>query len=206
MTLETYIAYVLASVALLLVPGPMVSLIVGNSLRYGSRAGLLNVAGGQAGQAVLLGVLLLGLKTVMTIMGAWFDWIRMAGAIYLVWIGIKMVLSKEEAAADGAERAPVRIGHGFFWQGLGVTVSNPKLLLFFGAFIPQFIDVSRPYEPQVLLLMITFMILAAVLDSGYAVLAGQAGGWIAGHGRVAMSRVSGAILIAGGVWLALLRR
>jgi homoserine/homoserine lactone efflux protein len=209
MPIQTFLAYMLACIALLLVPGPMVSLIIANSLRHGSRAGLLNMAGSQVGQAVMLTILLLGLNTVMTVMGAWFDWIRIAGAIYLIWLGIKMVMAREEmlataGAGDGAAARPS--GHGFFWQGIGVSMSNPKLLLFFGAFIPQFIDTSRPYQPQVLLLVVTFMVLALLVDGGYAILAGQAGGWVAGRRRVMMSRASGAVLIGGGLWLALLRR
>jgi len=205
MSIETYLAYVTASIALLVVPGPMVSLIIGNSLRYGTRAGFLNLAGSQIGQAIMLAVLLVGLKTVMTVMGTWFDWIRLAGALYLVWIGWRMLMAGEEPAATPAVKSATP-GHGFFWQGLGVALSNPKLLLFFGAFLPQFVDTTQPYTPQVLLLVITFMMLAVLVDGGYAVLAGQAGGWIAGRRRVMMSRISGAILIGGGVWLALLRR
>lgn len=202
---QAYLAYVAASVLLLIVPGPMVSLIIGNSLRYGTRAGLLNLAGSQLGQMAMLGILLVGLETVMALMGAWFDWIRLAGALYLVWLGYKMLRTPDESGVPGGVPAK-RPGQGFFWQGLGVALSNPKLLLFFGAFIPQFVDTTKPHTPQVVLLVATFMVLAMLVDGGYAVLAGQAGGWIAGRRRVMMSRVSGAILIGGGVWLALLRR
>ena len=205
MTIQLYLAYLLASVVVLIVPGPTVSLIIANSLRHGARAGFLNIAGTQMGLAIMLGVLLLGLKTVMTLMGAWFDWIRIAGALYLVWLGFKMMTAREEPA--GVEtRARRPLDQGFLWQGLGVALSNPKMLLFFGAFIPQFIDATRPYAPQVLLLALTFMALAVLLDGGYAVLAGRAGGWMTGRLRAAMSVASGAILIGGGIWLALLRR
>ena len=205
MTIQLYLAYVLASIVVLIVPGPTVSLIIANSLRYGARAGFLNIAGTQMGLAMMLGVLLLGLNTVMSLMGAWFDWIRIVGALYLVWLGFRMLMAREDAVSPGSTTAK-RPGQGFFWQGLGVALSNPKVLLFFGAFIPQFVDTTRPYGPQVLLLALTFMALGIVLDGGYAVLAGRAGGWITGPRRVAMSRASGAILTGGGIWLALLRR
>ena len=158
MNTETYLAYVAACVVLLIVPGPMVSLIIGNSLRYGTRAGFLNLAGSQMGQLLMLGVLLAGLKTVMTVMGDWFDWIRLAGALYLVWIGLRMLMASETQAPPPSGAAAGR-GHGFFWQGVGVALSNPKLLLFFGAFIPQFVDTTKAYTPQVVLLVATFCLL-----------------------------------------------
>jgi len=204
MTTQTHLLYVAACLGLLIVPGPMVSLIIGNSLKYGTKAGLLNLAGSQLGQAAMLAVLLLGLETVVAVMGAWFDWVRLAGSAYLVWLGLKMLLTRENAAPLGAgtERPP---GQGFFWQGLGVALSNPKLLLFFGAFIPQFVDTAQPTTPQVLRLTLTFMVLAMLVDGGYAVLAGQAGQWIVGPRRRLMSLVAGLILLGGGVWLAALR-
>lgn len=205
MTTGTYLFYVAACLGLLVVPGPMVSLIIGNSLTYGTRAGLLNLAGSQLGQMAMLAVLLLGLETVVTVMGAWFDWVRLAGAAYLVWLGLNMIFSREQAGALGAGAARPA-GQGFFWQGLGVALSNPKLLLFFGAFIPQFVDTTQPATPQVLRLTLTFMVLAMMVDGGYAVLAGQAGRWVAGPRRRLMSRISGLLLMGGGVWLALLRR
>lgn len=212
MTLQVYLAYVLASVVVLIVPGPTVTLIIANSLRYGARAGLLNIAGTQIGLAMMLGVLLLGLETVMALMGQWFDWVRMAGALYLVWIGVRMAMAKAPPAVGtgpGEAAAPTRttgLPKGFVLQGLAVVLSNPKVLLFFGAFIPQFVDTSRASAPQVLLLALTFMVLATLMDSGYALLAGRAGGALAGRWQLMLERASGVILICGGIWLALLRR
>lgn len=201
---ELYVSYIAACLAMLVTPGPMVSLIVANSLKHGTRAGILNLLGSQTGQAVMLAILLLGLKPVMVLVGDWFDWIRIIGAVYLVYLGLKMLLAPESRAFGGSTTQPRR--GGFFWQGLGVSLANPKLLLFFGAFIPQFIDTARPVEGQVLVLVVTFMALAMLIDGGYAVLAGQAGTWLTGRRRLWMSRISGGILIAGGIWLALLRR
>ena len=204
MSAHVYIGYVLACTALLVTPGPMVSLIVANSLRHGTRAGLLNLAGSQTGQLVMLSILLVGLKPVMVLVGVWFDWIRLLGAAYLVYLGVRMLLAR---GGDGFGKPPPTPSHGgFYLQGLGVALSNPKVLLFFGAFIPQFLDTSRPVEPQLLLLVATFMVLAVLTDGLYAVLAGHAGGWLTGKRQVWMSRASGGILIAGGIWLSLLRR
>src|SRR4051795_2248410 len=87
MSLEIYLAYVAACILITIIPGPTVTLIIANSLSHGTRAGLLNVAGTQLGLAMMLGVLLVGLSSIIATMGWWFDWVRIAGAVYLVWIG-----------------------------------------------------------------------------------------------------------------------
>jgi threonine/homoserine/homoserine lactone efflux protein len=97
MSLELYAAYLLACVIFTLVPGPTVTLIVANSLTHGTRAGLLNVAGTQAGLAVFVGVLMVGLASVIESMGVWFDYVRFLGAAYLIWIGVKMFRSTRRA-------------------------------------------------------------------------------------------------------------
>src|SRR6187399_3030255 len=114
MSIELYAAYLLACVVFTLVPGPTVTLIIANSLTHGTRAGLLNVAGTQLGLAVFVGVLVIGLASVIETMGVWFDWIRFLGAAYLVWIGIRMFRSTGKL--DDVGRTPAPRG-GFFLQG-----------------------------------------------------------------------------------------
>lgn len=202
MTLELYLAYIAASVLIVIVPGPTVTVIVANSLAHGARAGLLNVAGTQLGLALMIGVLLVGLTSIIETMGWWFDWLRLAGAAYLIWIGYKLIRSS--GTIDAGDSAPTPRG-GFFLQGFLVILSNPKALLFFGAFIPQFVDPSRDYVLQVILLGATFMAVATVLDATYAVLSGGAGAFLTRQRVRLVSRISGAFLIGGGVWLALTR-
>src|SRR5215218_1009877 len=93
MSVELYLAYVLACIVITIVPGPTVTLIVANSLAHGTRAGLLNVAGTQLGLLAMLGVLVIGLASVIEVMGWWFDWLRLAGAAYLIWLGWKLLRS-----------------------------------------------------------------------------------------------------------------
>ena len=88
MEFQSLLAYCLAAFAIIVVPGPTVTMIVANSLRYGSRAGMLNVAGTQAGLLIWLGIAVLGLTAAIKTMGVWFDVVRIAGALYLVWLGI----------------------------------------------------------------------------------------------------------------------
>ncbi|HEY0440011.1 MAG TPA: LysE family translocator [Xanthobacteraceae bacterium] len=203
MPAELYLAYVLACVIIVIVPGPTVTLIVANSLTHGTRAGLLNVVGTQIGLILMIGVVVVGLASLVAAMGWWFDWVRLAGAAYLVWLGVKLIRSSGAVGMDG--RAPVPRG-GFVWQGFLVILSNPKALLLFGAFIPQFVDAKGEYVGQVVLLGVTFMVVALVFDGGYAVLAGRAGALLSLRRVQMVSRASGALLIGGGVWLALARR
>jgi threonine/homoserine/homoserine lactone efflux protein len=202
MSLELYAAYLLACVVFTLVPGPTVTLIVANSLTHGARAGLANVAGTQAGLAVFVGVLLIGLASVIETMGVWFDWVRFLGAAYLIWIGVRMFRSTGRLGELGQTPTP---RGGFFLQGFLVMLSNPKVLIFFGAFIPQFVDPKDDYVAQVILLGATAMATAAVTDGAYAVLTGRAR-LLLTHARVKLiSKVSGVFLIGGGLWLALTR-
>jgi threonine/homoserine/homoserine lactone efflux protein len=199
----TYLAYVVACVAVIVVPGPTVTLIIANSLRHGTRAGLLNIAGTQIGLLVLLAILIFGLTALVQNAATVFDWVRLAGAAYLVWLGLKLWRSDGTLGARAAGEAPPG---GFVWQGLVVILSNPKALLFIGAFIPQFLDAGRPALPQVAVLGATFMIIGTIFDGIYALAAGKAGRWL-GRGDVRLiERVSGTFLIGGGLWIALLRR
>ena len=171
MSLELYLAYVLACFIVVIVPGPTVTLIVANSITHGTRAGLLNVAGTQAGLGLILLIVLVGLASIIETMGFWFDWVRLAGAAYLVWLGWKFLRSP--GALGDPKRTPAPRG-GFLLQGFLVLLSNPKALLVFGAFIPQFVDPHGDYVGQVVLLGLTAMALATTFDSLYAVLSGRA--------------------------------
>ncbi len=200
MTYESYFAFCVAAMALAFVPGPTVTVIIANSLRYGSRAGLLNVVGTQVGFVIWLGIAALGLGAAIKLMGTWFDVLRWAGAIYLVWLGIKMFLSKGDLAV-AVDRARPR--GSFFLQGFVVIMSNPKMLVLFGAMIPPFLSKDGNLMQQTLLLGFTFMAIAAVGDTLYALMAGKAGKWLSRSRIRAIEIVSGICLTAGGVWMAL---
>ncbi len=203
MSLELYAAYLVACLIVVLVPGPTVTLIIANSLRHGRRAGLLNVAGTQVGLAVMIGIVGIGLTSLIEAMGHWFDWLRLAGAAYLVWLGWKMIRSAGVASA--ATRAPVPRG-GFLLQGVLVALSNPKTLIFFGAFFPQFIDPARDHGLQIVIMGLTAMLVAAVSDSIYALAASRARHVLSAQRVRLLSRLGGGFLVGGGVWLAFSRR
>jgi threonine/homoserine/homoserine lactone efflux protein len=202
MSIELYLAYVLACIVITIVPGPTVTLIVANSLTHGMRAGLLNVAGTQLGLGLMLLVLLVGLASVIAIMGWLFDWLRLAGAAYLVWLGWKLLRST--GSLEQPEKMPEPRG-GFVVQGFLVLMGNPKALLWFGAFIPQFVDPSGDYVAQVILLGLTAMTVAALSDGAYAVVTGRASALLTRNRIRIVNRIGGLCLIGGGAWLALTR-
>ena len=202
MSVEVYLAYVATCILITIIPGPTVTLIVANSLTHGMRAGLLNVAGTQLGLGLMMLVLVVGLSSIIATMGVWFDWLRLAGAAYLVWIGWKLLRSSGSFAHPDSTPAP---RGGFFLQGFLVLLGNPKALLWFGAFIPQFVDPSGNYVGQVVLLGLTAMASAAISDGAYAILAGRAGRLLSRRRVQTVSRIGGLCLIGGGAWLAFAR-
>jgi threonine/homoserine/homoserine lactone efflux protein len=203
MSLQLYLAFVAACVALALLPGPVVTLLIANGLRHGTRAALINCAGAQTGLAIVIVTVAVGLTSLMATMGYWFDWVRFAGAAYLIWLGIKLVRAPVEGVDTDVPPPPPR--GGFFLQGFLVLLSNPKVLVFFGAFIPQFMDMEKDHFPQVALLGVTFMVIAAVTDAAYALAAGRARLFFSKERTRLVSRISGGFMIGGGVWLALMR-
>jgi threonine/homoserine/homoserine lactone efflux protein len=202
MPLHLYFAYLAACVVIIVVPGPTVTLVVANSLSHGTRAGLLNVAGTQLGIALMIALVGLGLASLIEALGWWFGVLRLAGALYLIWIGVKLI--RASSALGVARKVPVP-RMGFFVQGFLVAISNPKTLVFFGAFIPQFIDPAGGYGRQVLIMGVTAVMVACISDGLYAVLAGGAGRRISERAARRLSRISGGILIGGGLWLAFSR-
>jgi len=201
MTLAALLAFALTSFLIAVVPGPTVTVIVANSLRAGSRAGLLNIAGTQAGLAPMVVIVAAGLETVVALMADWFFVVKMLGAAYLVWLGIRLWRSGGEIGSGDV--APPK--GGYFWQGVLVIWSNPKVLLLLGAIVPNFVDPEGSSFRQTLILGGTFMLIATACDIGYALLAGRAGRLLT-RGRVkVVERVSGTLLIGGGLWMAALR-
>jgi homoserine/homoserine lactone efflux protein len=200
MSYESYFAFCLVATALALVPGPTVTVIIANSLRYGSRAGLMNVAGTQAGVVIWLAVAALGLGAAIQVMGVWFDLLRWVGAAYLVWLGVKLLRSNGDLAM-AVDRARPR--GSFFFQGFIVIMSNPKMLVLFGTLIPPFLTKDGNMMQQTLLMGATFAAIAATGDTCYALMAGRAGAWLSRSRIRAIEIVSGLCLSLGGVWLAL---
>jgi threonine/homoserine/homoserine lactone efflux protein len=202
MALHTYLAYLLATIVIVMVPGPTVTLVVASGMRHGARAALFNVAGTLAGVALVFAVVGIGLASAIAAMGGWFEYIRFIGAAYLVWIGLQMLVSHGKATEDAAPPTPRM---GFFAQGLLVAISNPKTLFFFGALIPQFIDPTGSYPLQIALMGATAMFFGAISDSTYALAAARAGRALSAKRFRLLTRIGGGFLVGGGLWLAFSR-
>lgn len=198
------VPYLGACFILAVVPGPTVTVIVANSLARGTGAGLAIVAGTQAGVLVMTLVVALGMQALVAFMGAAFDWIKLIGAAYLIWLGYKMLRSDGELGTVRAERG--KSNGRIALEGFLVILSNPKMLIFLGAFLPHFVDVTQPTFPQVMVLGLLFMFVAGATDAVYALVAGQARGLLSAARVRVVSRLSGVILMAGGIWLALQKR
>ena len=195
--------YILACVLFSVVPGPSISVVVANTLAGGTRAGLLTILGTEIAMLVMVTIVALGLDVVMNVVAEAFVIIKFVGAAYLIWIGWKMFSASGQLDFKAADKLPV---WRYLRQGAVVNLSNPKTLLFLGAFLPQFVDTSRPAFGQIMILGLIVMAVATASDCVYAVLAGQARQVLTAARVKLMSRVSGAILMAGGVWLAFQKR
>lgn len=205
MSIYLYSAFVLACIVLAVTPGPNMALFMANSAAYGTKAALLTVLGSATGLAFLVAAATLGMSSIMVFVAEWFDIIRWIGAAYLVWLGIKRLRTALRQRLLDAVAAPPRRGR-WYWQGAAASLANPKVLLFLGAFFPQFIDASLPAGPQLTLLAVTFVITVASVDSMVVLAFGSAKSWIAGRHRRFAEGFSGFLLICGGLWLATARR
>ncbi len=198
MDYNAYIPFVLAAIALAIVPGPTVTVIIANSLKHGTRAGLLNVLGTQIGVVIWLAIAALGLGAAIKVMGVWFDILRYVGALYLMWLAYKLFRSKGDLAVATERARP----HGsFLLQGLVVIMSNPKMLVLFGALIPPFIPEGADVMKSTLTLGIIFAVIAACSDSLYAIMAGGAGKWLSRKRIRLLEIVSGSCLMGGAIWM-----
>jgi threonine/homoserine/homoserine lactone efflux protein len=201
--IQLYLAFVLATAILILIPGPNVALIVANSVAYGTRFGLLTVAGTSSAMVLQLAITALGMTAVMETLAYWFEWIRWLGVAYLLYLGITQW--RAPAVDLTRTRPQPKSVREIYLRGFLVSLSNPKTLLFYGAFFPQFISASAAPEGQIAVLSLTFLAVAILLDGGWALLAARARGFLATRGRL-RNRLSGGLLIAAGLGLALARR
>ena len=204
---STLALFAVAAVTLLVIPGPAVLYIVTRSVDQGRAAGLASVCGVHVGTLVHVAAAALGLSALLVSSATAYHAVRWLGAAYLVWLGIRRLLANDEDARPELDRRPRRLGlRRIFAQGVVVNVLNPKTALFFLAFLPQFVDVSRGSVPfQVAVFGVAFVLLGLVSDGAYALLASTGAGWLRRRPRVARTSrlVSGGMLISLGLTTAL---
>ena len=189
--------FVIASFLIVIVPGPTVSLIIANSLKSGVKAGLLNVFGTQVGVLILLFLLALGFEIVSPFLEVIIKYVRILGAIYLISLGI--IAFKSDIDLNKGQ--VTKFEKKYFLQGLIVILTNPKIFLFLGAFIPQFININEPVSYQIIYFGIIFIIVATIFDSSYALVFGKFREIIASKYIKILNQIGGFILIFVGIWM-----
>jgi threonine/homoserine/homoserine lactone efflux protein len=169
---EVFAAFAVASLALLIVPGPSVLYIVTRSIDQGRSAGLVSVLGIHTGSVVHVAAAALGVSAILASSAVAFGVVKYVGAAYLIWLGIRTLRDRHEERPTGAIRG--RSLGRVYAQGVVVNVLNPKTALFFLAFLPQFVDVSKgAVTVQIVILGLTFILLGFVSDGSYALVAAR---------------------------------
>ena len=205
--LSVLIGFVAAALVVLVTPGPGVLYVVARSLSQGQRAGLVSVLGLSAGALVHVVAATLGLSAILLTSAAAFTVVKLLGAGYLIYLGIRTLLARRPPA--GVDATPHRSLHRLFVDGVVVSVLNPKIAVFFLAFLPQFVQPGAgPVARQVLFLGLLYVGLALVTDSTYALLSGRLRHWM--RGRVVQGRApqyaTGVVYLGLGVSTALAER
>lgn len=203
---DLFLAYLAAVTLLLLMPGPIVTLVIANSLAHGTRTGLLTAGSAGIGNAVLVAGGALGLTALLALASDVFEWVRWAGVVYLVWLGLREWQRVFKPLRDGVTLPRPKRRH-VFGQALLVAITNPKTILFYAAFFPQFLDTALPPGPQLFFMSAALVALGLLVDSLYAILAGRIRGWLTDPRRIrARHGITGTLLIGTGLGLALARR
>lgn len=173
------LGFVAAALVVLLIPGPGVMYVVARSAGQGYRAGLASAIGLSAGALVHVAAAAAGLAAILLTSATAFGIVKLLGAGYLVFLGLRTLLAGRAAGEETAPAAPL---YRLVLDGVVVSVFNPKIAVFFLAFLPQFVDPSRgPVAQQVVVLGLIYCGLALATDSAYAVLAGSLRHWIGGR-------------------------
>jgi threonine/homoserine/homoserine lactone efflux protein len=206
MPVELWLAFVAASAVLLVIPGPTILTVISYSMAHGRRANVPLVAAVTLGDSTALGVSLLGLGALLASSAFWFMVIKWIGGLYLLYLGIKLLragVSTTELAAPAAPRSRWRL----FANTYMVTALNPKGIVFFVAFLPQFIDPHREVSHQLWVLALTFVAMATINATLYAVFAGSARRLLASpRAQKRFHLAGGSLLSAAGVWALLAKR
>ena len=199
------LAYLATCILLAVTPGPNMALIIANTLAGGFRAGLATVIGTSTGLAILVTIATVGMTSLMVLMAEWFDVVRWVGALYLVYLGLRQLWQYLRGPSEAA--APPRVSAASHYaQGLLVALSNPKVLLFLGAFLPQFVTPGPDPGPQLAVLGVVFVVVLGAVDMAYSMAIARARKTIDPARLRVLDGVSGGLLIAGGLLLAATRR
>ncbi|MFQ5548218.1 MAG: LysE family translocator [Woeseia sp.] len=198
---DNILALIAATAVLVLIPGLNVALIVASSLRHGYRHGLVTVLGTTLGIGLQLSFVIGGFAVLLETAATALTWIKWAGVVYLVYLGVR---TWREPPPDLNE-VPAEPEKNAFLRGVGLSLINPKTLLFNAAFLPQFVGQSMDFTIQLAILGAVFLATVAIGDSVWVAFAGSARKWFGRFGAV-RNKITGGFLFGAGIGLALARR
>lgn len=199
MTWSLWLGFLVAAIVIAVTPGPGAVLSMSTGMRHGYRAALVAICGLQAALALHLAIVAVGLGALLAASEAAFAAVKVAGAAYLVWLGIQRWRGSSSAGANQSSAA----GRGLFLQGILVNLTNPKAIVFIAALVPQFVDPALPLMPQYLLIGTTLCLTDVVVMSCYAIAAARIGSWLVDpHALRLQNRVFGGLFVSAGALLA----
>ena len=203
MSLQTWLLYLVAAIGLSLTPGPNSLLALTHGALHGHRRTLFTVAGGAVGFTALIALSMLGIGALLQTSAHALTVLKLLGGAYLVWLGVQLWRAPAiDLRADGGARGVRALV--LFRQGLLTAVSNPKALLFYGAFLPQFIDPKRDLMTQFVVMAVVFVVIEIITEVLLAMLAHRVRPWLQRLGR-RFNRACGGLFVAMGVALPLTR-
>lgn len=199
MTLDHWLAFVAASAILLAIPGPTVLLVISHALSHGKRSAYTTAAGVALGDLTAMTASMLGLGALLMASAELFTVLKWIGAAYLIFLGIKLWRAPVVTEQNAAEAAPASLRR-MFWHAYAVTTLNPKSIIFFVAFLPQFLDTTKPLFDQMAIFEATFVTLASVNAMLYALTASAARRTIRKPSvQKVINRTGGSLLIGAGL-------
>lgn len=201
MPFDLWFAYVGVSAVVLAIPGPTILLVLSYSIAHGRQATLPLVAGVALGDSVAITLSLIGLGTLLATSALWFTIIKWIGSLYLIYLGFMLVHGAKKPLPMQTDATRESSPRKLFGNAFIVTALNPKSIVFFIALLPQFISATHPVAPQLWILGVTFVVLATIGATSYALFAASIRRFLASpSAQKAYSYVGGGLLCAAGVW------
>jgi threonine/homoserine/homoserine lactone efflux protein len=201
MPLELWLAYAATSAVVLAIPGPTILLVLSYSIAHGRKATFPLVAGVALGDSIAITFSLIGLGTLLAASAFWFTMIKWIGGLYLIYLGLRLVRGAAkpmQLQSAGTQQVSPR---KLFTNAFIVTALNPKSIVFFIALLPQFISAAHPATTQLWILGVTFVVLATIGATSYALFAASIRRFLASpRAQKAYSYIGGGLLCGAGVW------
>lgn len=194
--------FIVATMAFILTPGPVVSLIIVQTMQESMRSGFAVSIGAGVVSLLYMAIYLTGFANIMALSDQVLVTIRYAGAAYLLFLAWQAWNREINPTGDADQKQVIKSAWGSFRKSVLISLTSPKMVLFFAAFFPQFMTNSLPYRPQIITLSITFMVIAITIDIGWVLAANKAKALLAQKDRLQMlNKISGAVLASGALLL-----